>query len=395
MTELTLSVMFMGAAELRLLKAALADFEALTEHHVTLRSLNWETAREELNRMAIYGEGSDVTQIGSTWLRDFVDMGVLRPFTALELQEFGPASDFVPAAWQSVQMPPAPEVWAIPWLVDARFVFYRRDVLAQSGLAGRDAFSSAQAFADTLAQLQASGVALPLTLPTQHSWMLLHNAAPWVWEAGGNFVSADGKRLTFDQPETLIGLTAHLALRHYLAPEVRGLSDMESDAAFWGGRAAVAISGSWLLGIMALNNPELLDHVGIAPLLTTPFVGGSHLALWKHTRSTHAALELVRFLTALEFQRTCIQELSFLPARLEALRVLDTDSRVVGTQLQRAMSNGRSFYPTKLWGIIEQRLVNTLSAIWEEALRVPEVDVVELLRSRLKSLAGRLELMLQ
>ena len=126
-----------------LIQPLLAEFEAKHHIHVKLRLLAWDAAWSELVKMALYNDGPDISEVGSTWLGDLMAMSALHAFSSEEIAQLGKASRFLPGAWQGCQLPDRPEVWAIPWLVGARLVFYRREWLLRTGVDEDTAFNSA------------------------------------------------------------------------------------------------------------------------------------------------------------------------------------------------------------------------------------------------------------
>jgi multiple sugar transport system substrate-binding protein len=394
MRELELSVMSIDSPGAEALRAALAEFEAQTGIRVRLRLFTWQDARVELVKFATYSEGPDVSEIGSTWLCDFVGMNSVRPFSPKEIDAFGGPSVFVPAAWESIVLPEHPGTWAIPWWADVRVLYYRRDLLEQAGVDEQHAFATPEAMDRTLGQLQANGVETPWVVPTQRTWMTLHNAASWVWNAGGDFVSADGKQLLFDEPEARAGFKAYFALGRYLPGKVHGLTDTESDRCFWQGEAAVTLSGPWLLHDPAID-PALLPKVGLAFPPGIPFVGGSHLVVWSHARYVHEVLRLVRFLASTQFQEAHGRRAGLLPARLDALSDSMSAPQMSAERLERDLLQGRSFRSVPLWGLIESRLVKAVAEIWEDVLQHPTRDLDVVLNDHLTPLVRRLDFVIR
>jgi multiple sugar transport system substrate-binding protein len=376
------------------LQAALAEFEARNRVRVKLRLFNWENARVELVKFATYNEGPDVSEIGSTWLCDLVGMNSIRPFSPGEIDVFGGPAAYVPATWDSVMLPEHPGTWAIPWLADIRLLYYRRDLLEQAGVDERHAFTTPEAMERTLARLQANGVDIPWVVPTQRTWMTLHNVASWIWSAGGDFVSADGRQLLFGKPAARVGLKAYFALGRYLPAKAHALTDSQSDQCFWQGDAAVTLSGPWLLHDPEID-PALLPQVGIAFPLGIPFVGGSHLVVWSHTRSPREAIRLTSFLTSVEFQRAHSRRVGMLPARLGALSGSAFDSQEFVERLEHDLPQGRSFRSVSLWGLIESQLIKAMADIWEDVLQDPTRDRDVVLDEHLAPLTRRLEFVIR
>src|SRR5258708_12566230 len=75
----------------------LDQFEAANDIHVRLRPMSWDVAWGDLVRVALYGDGPDVSEIGSTWLGDFVAMNALHPFHPSNIHALTAASPFFPS----------------------------------------------------------------------------------------------------------------------------------------------------------------------------------------------------------------------------------------------------------------------------------------------------------
>jgi multiple sugar transport system substrate-binding protein len=392
MSTIEFSVMSTDSPGADALWAALAEFESQTRIRVRLRVLSWNTAWTELVKVSLYRDGPDVSEIGSTWLRDFKGMNSVRPFTPLEIHALADPADLIPAAWESASLAQPAQLWAMPWLADTRILYYRRDLLEQAGIGEQNAFQTTEALEQTLARLQAVGVAVPWVVPTRRTWMALHHIASWVWDYGGHFLSPDGKRCLLSQPEARAGLKAYFALSRYLADAGRNLDSVQSQSLFGTGQAAVVLSGPWLVQQI---EPALLVKVGLVLPPGVPFIGGSHLLIWKHSRRAREAVKLVRFLTGLEFQRDYAHRAGLLPVRLQALTRSAFPAAAFSKHLTRGLMEGRSFRPVPLWGLVEEKLVDAITAIWEDVLNVEKPNLDAILDRHLDPLIQRLNLTLE
>ncbi len=175
---LELSIMNHGARFVAEVRELLVQFKQNTRTEVRLRVLDWRNAWAELVRVTIYGTGPDVSEIGTTWLSEFVNMGALRPFSTTEVARLGGAQQFLPSAWRSgtptIGHNPATTFWAVPWLADMRLIHFRQDLLEQAGIELGTAFQSPQAVLETCARLQTAQIMHPLVLPTRRTSMTLH-----------------------------------------------------------------------------------------------------------------------------------------------------------------------------------------------------------------------------
>src|SRR3972149_4357733 len=91
----------------------LDQFETERQVHVRLRRLTWDTAWSDLVKVGLYGDGPDVSEIGSTWLGDLVAMNALRPFEEQELAALGGPGDFLPSTWNGGGVGNQPPRWGV------------------------------------------------------------------------------------------------------------------------------------------------------------------------------------------------------------------------------------------------------------------------------------------
>lgn len=401
MATVTLTIMDRGLDRLNELKRLLRYFEMRHRATVEIKLFTWEEGWEQISGIAGAREGADVSEIGTTWLGALAATGGLRPLTTQDLVFTGAsASHFLPAAWDSCQVPGKKAFWALPWLTDTRVLYYRRDLLAQAGMDEAKAFSSPTALFESLARIAASSNVAPWVIPTTHTLEILHNIASWVWGAGGEFVAPDGRSTRFAQEAAIQGMADYFDLYRFIPEAYHGLDAGASNLTFQEGRAAMTLSGPWLLAaaspLVEYTGliPEVRAQMGIALPPGVPFVGGSHLVVWKHTRESALALELVGYLTGVEVQHNYCRGASPLPARLFTL--LTPPFNEPHYQLMaRSLRAGRSFKSIPQWGLIEGELADALNALSATVLRDPEVALLPLLRERLQALAERLDDMLQ
>ncbi len=375
----------------------LDQFEAETGIHVRLRLLSWDAAFSMFVRSALYNDSPDVSELGTTWVGDLIGMNALRPFHTAEIAALGKRETFLPQAWRSVAFHtagrPNERVWSIPWLAGARLIYYRKDLLEQSGIDAREAFSSIPQLSTTIQRLSESGVRVPWTVPTGYTHTTLHNISSWIWGAGGDFLSADNKRMKLIEPSALNGMREYFALSRYLAPEVRGLNGLEpDDYMLKQAGTAATISGPWLFSKIQSSQNE---NIGIALPPGPSFVGGSNLIVWKTARHPEAAFKLVHFLTQKQAQIQYAQTIGLLPARQAAIEAEPFASDPNWQTVVRGIDSGRSYPAIRLWGLIEDRLTTAFNAVWLDLLANPQANVREVLLKHLEPLIERLNELLK
>jgi multiple sugar transport system substrate-binding protein len=390
---LELSIMNHGARFVDEARAMLRQFEQDEHIEVKLRVLEWRDAWAELVRAALYNDGPHISEIGNTWLSEFISMNALRPFVGLEVSRLGGAHQFLPSAWQSA-MSRGPGgltvmAWAVPWLADMRLLHYRQDVLEHAGIEVATAFQTAPALLQTCARLQAAGVTHPIALPSRQSRMTLQNMAGWVWGAGGDFTSPDGKKARFASTEARAGIYAYFDLARYMTAEMRNLDENQSDAAFLNGQAALTISGPWLHRSPDLSS-EVVEQVRQALLPGVPYIGGSHLVIWKHTRYVDQALTLIRYINSVDAQARFVQTSGLFPTRLEVLTLEPFHSDPFYQMAGAGLKAGRAFPTFALWGLVETKLTEAFTVIWADILLTPNTDLHAIIDRHLNDAAQRL-----
>ena len=396
MDELELSIMSHGPDPAGDLQPMLDQFSAQFRCRVHVNVLAWENAWADLVKVALYNTGPHVSEVGMNWVGNLVAMNALRPFHPNELNALGGPTAFLASAWLSGHMIGDKQTWAVPWLADTRVIYYRCDWLDKAGIDEQTAFQSPAQFEQTLERLQASGVASPLVLPTLPTANTLHTLASWIWGAGGDFVDLAGKRTLFNQAQSREGIRAYLGLHRFLSRAARGLNPQQSDALYLQGQAAVTCSGPWLM----LNNQDqpstydLLANTGTMLPPGVPFLGGSNLVIWRHTRQGRLAVELVRFLTGQIVQSQYTRQAGLLPARLEVLNSPLFADHPLDRVMTEGSKRGRSFPAFPAWGLIEDSLTTEMARLWSAVLSNPQIDLDAAIAERLDPLARRLDLIL-
>ena len=383
MSDITLSCMIVPES------LGLPDFEAKRRVHVDAQQMGWDGAWAQLLRFALHGQGPDVSEIGSTWLSSLIDMDALRPLTSWSLSFLRDMERFFPAARWAIMRPGDYHIWAVPLLTDTRAIYYRRDWLQQAGVDEAGAFQTPASLAATLERLQDSGIEVPWAVPTA-DLDVLYNAVSFVWAAGGRVRSKDGRRLRLAEPKARSALRSFLSLHRFLAPPAQGLSVLGTDALFYQGQAAAVISGPWLLKTLE-QQPKLLAKVGVVPVPGVPFIGGSHLVIWRHARNEQDIIALMKHLTSPEIQKSCFRATGNLPARLD---VLDGEPFISDPRYRTfavSLKSGRVLTVSYRWAAVEQRLVDMLKQLWADLAADPELDLDAEIEARVAVLIEELE----
>lgn len=308
---------------------------------VQVEQLPWTAAHEKL-LTAFAGDATpDVAQLGNTWLPEFVALGALEPLDArVAASRTLDRADYFDGIWATNQIDGG--LYGLPWYVDTRLLFYRRDLLAQAGSA-----QPPRNWPEWLAMLQALkrragpdkyAVLLPLNeydplvaLALQQDEPLLRDHASY-----GNFRSA-GFRRTLD---------FYLSMYDQkLAPPATNNEVANLWNEFARGYFSFYISGPWQIGEFRRRLPaELQGAWATAPLPgpTGPgasVAGGSSLGVFKRSKRKDEAWALVEFLSRPATQQRFRALTGNLPPRrsawAEPALAADAPSQAFRDQLER------------------------------------------------------------
>jgi len=363
------------------------DFER--EHpgiRVEVQSIPWTAAHEKLLTAHVGGSTPDVAQLGNTWIAEFTALDAIAP---------------LPAALDSLRRHGFEGIWetnvidgvtrGVPWYVDTRVLFYRRDLLEQAGY---------RTMPQTWAEWRAAMVAIKRMVgPDRFAIFLPTNEfAPEQIlgaQAGSSLLGDGGTRGVFSGPEFRRAFDFYLDLfRSGLAPPIgyNEISNMYQE--FERGYFAMTITGPWNLGEFRRRLPEALqDDWATAPMPGpdgpgVSLAGGASLVVFRGSHHPEAAWQLVEFLQRPEQQIRFYELTGDLPARVEAWRdsALASDPQLAAfaEQLTRVVPSPQ----VPEWELVARKLQDTAERVVRgkaepsAALAALDRDVYQLLEKR-------------
>ena len=258
------------------------DFErAHPDVRVEVQQLPWTAAHQKL-LTAFAGDAlPDVAQLGNTWLPEFVALHALDPVEPSVVD----GSDYFPGIWQTNVIDEA--AYGVPWYVDTRLLFYRRDLLAEAGYA--DPPTTWAEWTDILRAIKQRagphryGALLPLNEYEPLLALALQQEAPLLRDGDtrGNFRSEDFKRALRFYREMF---------DHGFAPATSANQISNVWDEFARGSFTFYITGPWSIGEFKRRLPANLQASWMTAPLPGPkgtsysIAGGSSLVVFKVRR---------------------------------------------------------------------------------------------------------------
>lgn len=350
---------------------------------VNVTVLNWESAWNKITAAAASGRGPDILELGTTWVSSISSMNALEPISTQQQNEVGSAKAFIPAVWSTTHRYDDNKVYAIPWYADARAAYYRTDVFKKAGINPKEAFSNWGSFKQAMQKINGQVIdgkkIYALGYPGKNDLNIVHNLAPWIWNAGGDFLTADKKHSAINSPEALHAIT------YYSSFAVEGmmpLSALEKDssqieAGFFNGQYAVIFSGSWVLkqltkpktkggqmeSVAAHNFGVEAYPAGLKGNQT--LFAGSDLAIMKSSKNKDEAWKLLAYLTSHDAEIAYSKMSAMLPARLDAIY----DPSLMADQHYAAfvaqVKNGRHYPSIAGWGPLESVYLKNIGNMFD------------------------------
>lgn len=358
----------------------IADFEKLYPGvKVELSLIPWSQAWKKIMTAAKTKQLPDVFEIGNTWTKTMAAINALSDITA-EANGEHLKDKFYSSAWDTCEIQELDKVYSLPWAADVRLIFYRKDIFSKTGLTARN-LDTWQSFEEACAALSGYrdnvGPVNALGVGDLKDSGLVHEVAPWVWSAGGDFLTADGMMAGFQEREAFRGIKFYFDLMHkgYAPITGRKVPGYPVNDFFAANRYSMIIISSVAAYNMpgffekasrpggTLPRPEVLDKFGVAFLPAGPggrfsFLGGYNLAISDYSEHREEAWQFIKYLTSKEFQIRQYKAASVLPTGIDALNALfheGTDNEKV--LIETYKNYGRSYKQVDAWGSIEFILV--------------------------------------
>lgn len=310
---------------------------------VKVQQIPWTAAHEKLLTAYVGDATPDLAQLGNTWIPEFAALGALEPLDHwVKASSAIDSSGFFGGIWNTNVI--GDTLFGVPWYVDTRVIFYRKDILAGAGYREMPSTWAAWRKAMEAIKRQAGPNRYAIFLPT-NEW-----AQPYVlgMQAGSPLLDERGRYGRFSDSAFRRGFEFYVGLyRSGLAPALGNVDIANVYQEFARGRFAMYITGPWNLGEFRRRLPaDLQDDWSTAPLpgptgdsSGVSLAGGSSLAIFRASRHKDAAWRLVEYLATTRQQERFHRLTGDLPARIETWRSTGLDheakARAFWVQLHR------------------------------------------------------------
>jgi multiple sugar transport system substrate-binding protein len=333
----TITMWAMGAEGENLPKLT-KDFEAANPGtKINVTAIPWDAAHDKFTTAITANQTPDVAMVGTTWMGEFAGMGAIDP------KPGGiDSSVFFEGAQETTEV--GGTSFGVPWYVETRLIYYRTDLAQKAGFSTppKD-WEGLKAMAKAMQTKAGAKWGIGLQAGGQGSWQSI---MPFAWSNGAELTKDGGKAYNFDTPEMVE------AAKYYQSFFTEGIADKAAPATpttepdFASGRVPMFISGPWMMGAVekAGGGAAFKEKYDVMVMPTkkvsSSFVGGSNLVVFKNTKNRDTAWKFVQWLTDPKVQVKWYQLSTDLPSVKSAWQdpALTADDKLAkfGTQLETA-----------------------------------------------------------
>jgi multiple sugar transport system substrate-binding protein len=290
------------------------------EIRVRVQMIPWNAAHEKL-LTAFAGQSlPDMCQLGNTWIPEFTVLNALEPLAPwLAGSSTIYDSSYFPGIWETNFIDSI--LYGIPWYVDTRVLFYRRDLFERVGYSNPP--RSWDEWFDLSARLKARFPGdYAMLLPTNNEW-----SQPVIMgmQEGSPLLKDKDTRGDFSGPEFVAAMHAfHRFFENGWAP-TRPTQIVNVYQSFAEGYFAMYITGPWNIGEFMRRLPDTLQDAWMTAPLPGPkggigvsLAGGSSLVMFKSSKHKPEVWKLIEYLSEPAQQLQLYHFTGDLPGRVEA-----------------------------------------------------------------------------
>lgn len=189
-------------------------------------------------------------------------------------------------------------LFGLPFDGETTGLFYRTDLFEKAGIDGPP--TDWQELNETAAQLTDKAA-------KTYGWIMFAPEAyyywyPFLWQAGGDLLSADEQNVAFDDPAGQEAADFYIGLSKYSPPDYFASNSYDGRVAFATGKVAMYMAGSWFGGTVKAEFPEINGKWDVAPLPEGPegcatSLAGNTLAIFGDSKNQDAAWLWIEYLS--------------------------------------------------------------------------------------------------
>ncbi len=285
---------------------------------VIVQQIPWTAAHEKLITAFASETLPDAFQLGNTWVPEFNSLSTIQPLDSLvNSSSIINKKNYFSGIWDTNVLDST--IYGIPWYVDTRVLFYRKDILKEAG------YTNAPKTWDELYQMSKSIKNLPKYSKTFPFFIPTNEWLPFILfgvQNGADLLKDNNTYGNFSGKEFTQAYSFLMKFyREGLAPtDLQQVLNLYQ--AFGEGYFTFYITGPWNVTEMKNRFPKELQNEWMTAPLPSPdstypgksLAGGASLVLNKFSKSKKEAWKFIEFLSRADIQLKFYNLVSSLPA---------------------------------------------------------------------------------
>jgi multiple sugar transport system substrate-binding protein len=280
------------------MKKFAADFHKLhPKITIKFQNVSADNASQKLTTQVAGGNPPDVAFVDASATSDFASRDALVNLDDyIKRSKVVKPADYVSAFKSFVTYKNS--MWGLPIDGESTGLFYRKDMFAAAGISAPPT---------TWDEFEADAKKLTNPSKKQYGYEVFAPEAayywyPWLYQAGGDLLSKDGKKILFTSPAAKKAADFYVGLAKYSPPDYLNSNSYDGRVAFAHGQTAMYMAGSWFAGTLHSEFPKIDKLWGAAPLpngsagcKTT--IAGDSLIMLSATKNADAAWLWMEYLS--------------------------------------------------------------------------------------------------
>ncbi|MGI8433728.1 MAG: ABC transporter substrate-binding protein [Nocardioidaceae bacterium] len=264
---------------------------------IEFQNVSADAASQKLSTQIAGGNPPDVAFVNASDTADFASRQSLVNLTNyIDRSEVVKPDDYVDAFKTFVTYDGS--LWGLPIDGESTGLFYRTDLFQAAGIDGPPT---------TWDEFQADAEKLTDPANKQYGYEVFAPEAayywyPWLYQAGGDLLTADGKDIAFTSDEAKKAAEFYVNLAKYSPPDYLNSNSYDGRVAFAEGQVGMYMAGAWFAGVMHSEYPKIDGDWAAAPLPDGPAgckttIAGDSLIMLEGTKNSDAAWMWMEYLS--------------------------------------------------------------------------------------------------
>lgn len=335
-----LVVWAMGEEGLKLKEIVTLFSEEYPDIEVEIQQIPWQAAHEKLVTAVVGKVVPDVSQMGTTWMAEFYTMNALENLDRyIETSQIVKPENFFKGSFETCEFEDG--VYGIPWYVDVRVMFYRKDLFEEVGFkTPPQNWDELISYGKKLIKKE-NGKIKEYAYAFSIHWQ---DICPLIWQNEGEIIDVKRRVATVKRKEVKEAVEFFVNL-HRLNLVPTGLVGVDLIHSFRTGFYKMFPSGPYMISILKQSAPEIYNKWDVCLMpkkkSNTSFVGGSNLVIFKKAKNKDSAWKFIEFLSRPDIQIMWYKITTDLPAVRSAWEdpiFKDTKLQVFKQQLEDSKS---------------------------------------------------------